>query len=393
MQEFNYTENMENRMFEIWGDDDDVNIDKVLDYLNRPEVFRDFGEGLQELIVNKYGEVDVVQFILNKAKDKEIVFNRNTVKNWIDGNRPKKGEQSREHMFKLAFTLELDFEEIDILFRKIYLDKPFNLRDRNEFIYYYCLKEGHSYKHAQMLIEELLSDETSKCEETMVTRMIEKDLILLKDDVAVIDYIKKHPHNFQINTVSAKRTLEALLNEVRACEEDKKKLEEKRVDKTCSYTIREYDVFRSLENEEVLLDKNKDISSISSMLMIIEGGDIVRTRREQGGNVLKNAKLPQEIKNRFPTKHTFTNDNPTFEELRKMIILLFSYKMWFEKQYEEEELELEDYIARMDDLLYDSGLQTMYYGNPFDWLFLYCTITDNPLDSFREIMWESIWDK
>ena len=72
MQEFNYTQNMENKMFEIWGDDNDVNVDKVLDFLNRPEMFRDFGEGLRELIMNKYGEVDVVQFILNNNINKLI---------------------------------------------------------------------------------------------------------------------------------------------------------------------------------------------------------------------------------------------------------------------------------------------------------------------------------
>lgn len=129
------------------------------------------------------------------------------------------------------------------------------------------------------------------------------------------------------------------------------------------------------------------------MLTIIEGGDLVKTRNEQKKSVFRNANLPQEIKNRFPTKHTFTSVDPTFEELRKMVILLYSYILWFKIQYENENLDLDEYIERMNDILYDSGLQTLYYGNPYDWLFLYCTLSEMPLDVFRGIMTDAVWNK
>lgn len=391
-----YTENMENSLFELIAEEDEIDSEKVLEFINRPESFRSFGEGLTEIIAKKYGEVDGKKLLATLAKEKDIHINRNTLNNWFEGNRPKKGEQSREHMFLIAFALSLNLQETQDLFQKVYLDRPFNLRDGKEFIYFYCIKEGLTYRHAQMMISELNLESECNIEETVLTCLLENDLIMLESDAEVIDYIQKHPNNFQKHTVSARNTLEYLLENVKATNKDKEKIRMGKVDETCSYTAREYWKFSYLENNKCnsyVLDKNKDISSISSMLTIIEGGDLVKTRNEQKKSVFRNANLPQEIKNRFPTKHTFTSVDPTFEELRKMVILLYSYILWFKIQYENENLDLDEYIERMNDILYDSGLQTLYYGNPYDWLFLYCTLSEMPLDVFRGIMTDAVWNK
>ena len=205
MHEKNYTDNLENIMFKLNGIEDDVDAEKVINAINQPEFFRDFGEALIGLIQKKYGEVDARKLLMDNAKTKGIIFNRNTVNNWFAGGRPKKGEQSREHMFMIAFALDFSLEETKELFIKVYLDRPFNLRDRKEFIFFYCIREGHSYKHAMMLLEQLDLNNEQCNEETLVTRMMEQDLLLLKDDIEVLEYIKSHPHNFQIYTISAKK--------------------------------------------------------------------------------------------------------------------------------------------------------------------------------------------
>lgn len=381
-----YTINLENSFFSLLPTEDDINSEEVLQFLNRPESFRNFGEGLKEIIKKKYGDKDYRKFLLESAKNQGIILNRNTVKNWFEGNRPKKGEQSREHMFLVSFALHLNLEETYDLFRKVYLDRPFNFRDPKEVIYYYCIDNEQDYLKAQELIARLQIDNDSS-EETIATRFIEKDIELMKNESDLLDYIKVHSRNFQISKISAKETLSTLIERVKASDGDKEKFKSKKVDQTCSYTTRECYM------REELLDENKDLSSISTMLAIIEGGDLVNTRKEQRNSVFKNANLPQEIINRFPTKHTFTNEDPTFEELRKMIILLYSYELWFGKQYENEELDFDDYIITMNDILADASLQTLYYGNPYDWLFLYCTLTDAPLDVFRDIMAEAIWNQ
>ena len=49
-----------------------------------------------------------------------------------------------------------------------------------------------------------------------------------------------------------------------------------------------------------------------------------------------------------------------------------------------------DYIAEMNLELNQSGFSPLYYGNPYDWLFLYCALAPRPLDIFRGLLAESL---
>ena len=99
----------------------------------------------------------------------------------------------------------------------------------------------------------------------------------------------------------------------------------------------------------------------------------------------KNAELPKEIKTNFPTSPAL-DKNPSNEQLRKMIILLFSYTFWYQVQTRETEDVCDWYIDQLDDLLSNIGYPPMYFGNPYDWLFLACTTMERPLDAFRSIL-------
>ena len=98
--------------------------------------------------------------------------------------------------------------------------------------------------------------------------------------------------------------------------------------------------------------------------------------------MLKEA-LPKEIKSRFPEALTLSKKDPTYEELRKLTILLASYIFWFRMQQNGTPIDIDDYIEELNVFLDESGFSLMYYGNPYDWLFLYCTLSDRPLDTFR----------
>ena len=103
-------------------------------------------------------------------------------------------------------------------------------------------------------------------------------------------------------------------------------------------------------------------------------------------------KGPKEIKNRFPEAVTLSKKDPTYEELRKLIILLFSYCYWYEVQRKNEFVELDDYIEELNAHLNESGFSLMYYGNPYDWMFLYCALSERPLDTFRGLLADVLED-
>lgn len=388
--ENNYTSKMEDSLYNTWGDYDlgDDDFSSIIEFLNNTDRFRSFNDGLNTIIalkIPKDSNETAQTYLLRKCKEKDLNLNRNTVNNWFSGNRPKKGTQSREHMFILAFALSLSLDETANLFHKVYLDRAFNLRSISEFVYFYCLKNGYTYQHAQGLINKINPNDSSDTDKTIYTSVIVRDAQAFTDDEALISYIISHHHNFQLDSKSAKEILYKLLLDVRGKSDDKEKLLNGIVDRNCGIIIQESD---KPEFKEYF--RNKDVSSINYMLEIILGISFSSNNSKGTESFFKNVEFPQIIKNRFPMPHTFSKIDPSFEELRKMIVLLFSYKYWFYMQYKEQGATIDDYISQIDDLLINANLPQMYYGNPFDWLFLFCTMEEMPLDTFRSIMAEVI---
>ncbi len=381
-----YTEHLESVLFELW-DEDYASEEKVVEFLNSANEFSTFGEALSRFICSHTAaetSEEAYAYLKEQFKNKKIDINRNTLKNWFEsGKRPKKGEQSREHMYKICFAMDLSVEDTAELFRKVYFDRPFNIRDKKEFIYYYCLYKGLTHQDAEYLLSQSSTEnESADNDDTISTRVITADSINFKDDKELLDYINDHPHNFSIRNISGKEILENLIDEVKAKDGDKEKLKER--DSSVSWAIITQECNRNPE----MLAKYKSISSISAMVDIILDVDLVKERAERDDSIFKNSNLPSEIRQCFPDKHTFSSKEPTFEEIRKMIILLFSYKFWFYKDYNYQEADLDDYIMQLDGLLQEANQPQLYYGNPYDWLFMYCTICENSLDMFRGIMAE-----
>ena len=108
--------------------------------------------------------------------------------------------------------------------------------------------------------------------------------------------------------------------------------------------------------------------------------------------MFKNVRLPKEIESRFPEAASFSDKEPTYESIRKMIVFLFSYTFWYHVQWEQKNFDVEDYTEQLNALLNECGFSPLYCGNPYDWMFLYCTLSDTPLDVFRGILAEVLTD-
>lgn len=368
-----YTERMENKLFEEWNEYDEYNDDysELIKVINREDLFRTFGDGLFYFMQKKNPQLtaeNVIKYLEqccseNGVEIKEIA-STNTLKNWFKGGpRPKKGENSRKSIFALAFALKLSPEETSEVFHKVYLDRAFDYRNENDIIYYFCLRNNKTWEEAENLIKSINYEETEKSDATVYTSKLKEDLDAIKDEVSLITYIKKHRNNLSKKNVSAKKIMKQLLD----------KAKENAVNEA---SLPEYDD----------LFVGSDRTSINFTYEVITGCSV---SGEKGTKTLfKNARLPKEIKNRFPEAITLSKENTTFEELRKIIILLFSYNYWFLFQYGNQEIEIDDYIEEINVYLNESGFPLMYYGNPYDWMFLYCTLASRPLDVFRGLLSE-----
>ena len=392
-----YTSNLETEIWNMAEElDESEDFSKVIDFLNSKEGFQPFGKRLAEFIDKKFdlGSTDrktVVQ-ALNEACEKNGVglseiASDGTLRNWFDKDkRPKKGEDSRFSMFALAFALRLSVEETKDLFHKIFLDRAFNYRNEKEVIYYFCLKNNKTWADAKRMIAEVENMTIDVSDHTQLTNVIADNINAMSDENTLLEYIRENGHNFEKNSVTAKEKFSYYL-------EQAKKLAKEEVS-----AIRK-------DEEDMLVDEygnekrgkksysGKWINSFSNNFLyeIITG---IGVEGDKGTKtVFKNATLPKEIKQRFPEAITFGKEDMKSEEYRKVIVLLFSYCFWYKVQYLSIDFDYDDYIEELDHILFSCNFSKLYPGNPFDWLFLFCSQDDCPLAVFRGILSEVLPDE
>lgn len=368
-----YTEQMESQLFSQWDkfDTGEEDYTAIVDFLNDATSFQSFGDGLLSFMSKRGIELTAetaIKYIddaCSKARiDKSEIGSTNTLKSWFKGGpRPKKGKDSRHAMFALAFALDLSPAETSELFHKVYLDRAFNYRDETELIYYYCLANKKTWQDAQNLITQITTNTSVFDDHTIYTSVIKNSVDGFSTESALLSYIANHRHNFEKNSVAAKEAVSTLLKKAKETAKEESALPE------------HADLYRGSNRE-----------SVSFMYEVITG--FSASGKTGTTTVFKNARLPKEIKNRFPEAGTFAKKEPTFEELRKMIVLLFSYYYWYQLQKQGVESDIDNYVQELNVYLNNSGLPMLYYGNPFDWMFLYCNLAERPLDAFREILTE-----
>lgn len=392
-----YTSNLETEIWNMAEElDESEDFSKVIDFLNSKEGFQPFGKRLAEFIDKKFdlGSTDrktVVQ-ALNEACEKNGVglseiASDGTLRNWFDKDkRPKKGDDSRLSMFALAFALQLSVDETKDLFHKIFLDRAFNYRNEKEVIYYFCLKNNKTWADVKRMIAEVENMTIDVSDHTQLTNVIADNINAMSDENTLLEYIRENGHNFEKNSVTAKEKFSYYL-------EQAKKLAKEEVS-----AIRK-------DEEDMLVDEygnekrgkksysGKWINSFSNNFLyeIITG---IGVEGDKGTKtVFKNATLPKEIKQRFPEAITFGKEDMKSEEYRKVIVLLFSYCFWYKVQYLSIDFDYDDYIEELDNILFSCNFSKLYPGNPFDWLFLFCSQDDCPLAVFRGILSEVLPDE
>ncbi|MBR6381031.1 MAG: hypothetical protein IKS07_05080 [Lachnospiraceae bacterium] len=390
-----YTRKLESRIEEFA--DDAYSEEEILSYLTDASSFLDFGRSLRRFIRERMRPDDPRSeraYLEELAAAQQITFNRNTLRSWFEGTAPKRGDSDRERMFQICFALGCSEPETEHFFRKVYGDRPFNMRSCREFVYYCCLRNGWTYGEARDLLGQVSFPE-EKTDLTVYTGVLQQEATDLRTKEAVLSYLAANGHNFDLRNRTAKETLKRLLEQVRGRKGEEKLLEEGRVDASCSIIAREcaadpylWESFKMASGEK---KTKKSLYSVSTMVDLIYGIDVNRARQEErGGAFLKNANLPKQIRSRLPVVQSFTKADPTAEELRKMIILLYSYWFWFSKKQGGHHTDLENYRESLNDLLCEAYLQPLYAGNPFDWFFLYCETAEDSLDLFRDLISEGL---
>lgn len=404
-----YTSNISDDIWEIFGPDEVADIESVIAHVNKENAFRSFGDGLYYLMKQKNPDLikeAALSFLKTSCQKTGVplgdIGSDNSLRSWVtNGPKPKKGEDTRKKLFALAFALELNLEETKYLFEKVYMDRAFNHRNEEELVYYYCLINHRSWADANYIINKIDQDNIQDNGLTQKTEAIVKTVSNISSDDELLNYINNNRHNiFQYTNINSRNPksnktaltkYRQLLEEAKnaANEEEKEISDYRRDDLKGRWRKDKPSTYKPKKPKKVDQNSNNNDKISNNYLYYM-----ITNQRPEGltgsKTIFKDARLPQEIKNRFPQPFDFNEDRLTYESLRKIIILLKSYTLWREsylnEKIGEEVIDFEAYIDSMNFYLQECGFSELYYGNPFDWLFMICAIDVNPLQTFRWIL-------
>ena len=373
--DYGYTQICEDRLWELSTNDEDTE-KKVLDFLSDCSRTATFGARLKRFIAQEcnVSEDQASQYLKECCRREGIEINANTIKNWFSVAGPKKGGRSRELMLRVAFALRLNVAQTNLLFQKVYLDRGLYPRRFEEYTAEFCLKKGLGWADWQSILKQYPCS-TEQNDQTVYTRVLQKELDNIENLAELSEYLQKYSHNFSIQNKSARAVLDDLLRKVKGNSAGTGEVDQ--------------EIAESDNLQELLRGRPHDTNE--AMVQVITN------RRPEAKDNGKNARailagsiLPHEIRTNFPEAAVFSKRHLSYEELRKMIVLLGSYYLWRQEARSGKLLDLDQYVSEMDDRLSEAGLAPLYYGNPFDWMFLFSAKEDNHLDCFRGILAEAL---
>ena len=398
-----YTNTKENQTFDILENDDDVEL-----IIKAVESFRGFSDAING-ILKKAGYKDDLKdnklkrkFIKNIFDEKNIPIENRNLDNWLNDTT----YMSNDSAIKFIFAFDMNLEETKDFFRRVCFRKGLDCHKINEAVYYYAIKTKISYVEANEMIDELnkynesLNKENyaTNSDDVYYTEFIIKDLNNIKTKEELYSYLKNNMYQFSYNNVTSYSIIKEMWKSIKEenglafYEQKILFLQDKKFD-NIDFTFKDSvehifmqvlgltDDFSGSGNEKIYEIKDRKISNILL------------------NNKLVHKLVAKEFPNRQGLEHILNdNHNVKDEVIRKILILLSFYEFWLEKQIEKANYTFElldesrDYINRR---LIESGFLELYYGNPYDWLFLYSSVYDPknyifPLDRFRNFVRE-VW--
>ena len=420
----NYTEYLQDEAYSISPDDDDytARLEAVAAYFRTP------GELISTFIAENgfLGKINdtpsKVGFLKEKFKAAGIPAPRN-ISDWFD----KDNTYSRETAYKICFAFHLNKEQVDNFFRRIYLDRSFDCHNLGEAIYYYCIKNNESWECAQKLrenvgdvpekenttmtltskdnVEEISKKNSSVTNvkmhghqmsvETSVvyTSTIREILDHISSDDELIDYLKNNISQFSYHNVTATENIRSIWSRIEgenglAAKEGK--------------LLKDADHANSEDEETFTVDTKVSRWNIFSQIINLKEYEYEKYSKDRSikkilvSNRVLNSLAERSFPDREGLDKILSGGNADYERIRKLLILLEFYAFWadkvvttgYAKETRDRVRDADKCLSLINKYLIDSGYPELYYGNPYDWIFMWALNSDRPLEEFRYYMGE-----
>lgn len=391
-----YTEYLENKEYEISPEDENY-VDELIEVARS---FRTFDVVLDDFLLQKGFNGDIadvdskIRYIKNKFDEAGIPLDLRNPKKWFYNHT--RGT-NREIAFQFCFAFKLTLSETQDFFRRVYLQRGIDCHDVKEAIYYYCLSHQLTYSEAQSLIEEAPDNKKGSVDfngEVLFTGSIIQEIDRFNTTAELLSFLKENSEQFGYNNATAYKNIQRIWDKVTG--------------------------EKGLANQEAILlfpanfssAKQRSVWDIYLQIFGLLDYDRVDNSRNFLINsdrtlqpLLKSNKLLHPIaRESFPDRQglegIIKGTHQSNEVVRKTIILLAFYRFWAEQSVKNK---IADYLSKpsdsqrcrdvIDRLLVEVGYPTLYEGNPYDWIFMFASQDDYPLETFRDFMREVYLNK
>lgn len=381
--------------------DDDFYEEKLLAIA---ALFKGFNEALTAFLIRVGYSGDTndaeakAKYIRTKFKEADIAVPRD-VKSWFDPGK----SIGRDTAFQICFAFGMSVEETNDFFRRVYFERSFDCHSISEAVYYFCIRNGLNYQDAQQILARMPSDKKGAIKtdrEVLYTGTIMKFVNGAKSADELIAYVNEHLDQFGYNNATATKHIQDLWNSI-ACEDGLAYKEGCLIDKAFN---RYHEKSEGDEDDYTVVTQKADsIWRIYSQILGLDKHQTVKygAKRTIKPLLVNNELLPPLAEGSFPDRDGIEKitkgAHVSHERIRKTMILLEFYTYWAQEivkakdaYFEATKNDAERCIDKINRYLLEASYPELYYGNPYDWIFLWAVNDGCPLLAFREYIAELI---
>lgn len=310
--------------------------------------------------------VEDTEVILSEVRDRfkkrlgvPLYEKHKAIEQWIKGIAVP-SVKTRKTNFDLCYALEMNLEETKEFFLKSYLSIPFNMKNRTDAVFFYCLLRNRPYEIIKSMLEESKAYENNRKSMTE-TRMIGEQVASIEDDEEFMKYLSSHCYSEEQQYHISRNLIKEII---------------------AKYTVKEK------VEEETEEKKKKKIKNFAKLYLKITGINYQSTVSVE--KLKKGKQLPKEFMESFPTDRTLwdidmNNKKETYETLRKTLIILCFYDFYQKASNVGGSENFNDFCSEIDDKLWKCGFAPLYPRHPFDAIMMACAVSKEPLNKFKEV--------
>lgn len=366
--------------------EDDNFIEELLQVV---QLFRPFSDAITEFISERdfdgdFTDVDAKVKYIKTAFEKANMTPPREFREWFTAGQPIK----RDTAFLICFAFGLDGGETDEFFRRYYAkERSFNCHQVQEAVYYFCLNNGLSYAEALDIQTRVpLSKRSQKSGDVVYTGSIIAELNDLETKEELVTYLTENIDKFSDSNVTAYERIRRLWALAAG---------------NGGLLMQEREKLPSILDDAATGEKSKLRSGNTGVkpwdaylaILQLDKDDVKQLKAERSIRpILK--KLHDDAQDSFPDRQgidkILRGEHVSYERVRKWLVLLTFYTFWAQKavkegSYEAEPEDAKRCLTTMNQHLMDAGYPELYVGNPYDWIFLFASKSEEPLYVFRFI--------